>query len=375
MGMTLMWVILAAVLLYVLKTLYDVNIRHIYDEEPEESVDPGRRKVRVLPKLDIEQPHELPPGVSPEESLRQAENYKMEVPEEFQSEADTTDAAPLLVVKELIPETEHIDLDCFSYFKGAKVLVVEDNPLNQKIIKTVLKQSGIELDIAGNGQEALDLLFKEKREYDLILMDISMPVMDGITTTKIIRRASRFNRLPIVTFTAFSLGPEIEAMFKAGANAYLTKPLNVAQLYTVLMLFIGNVNRGLSPEKMLEIQGLDTKKGLENADGDERLYAERLRHFIHRYSPSIEQIPLWITDERYDRLRLECKEMLPLLSQIGAFDMYEMVQEMQLQFVYRNEHLLEKFKLLYRATMQALIDTINVYLETLEKHEEKAARD
>ena len=356
MGMTLSLFFLVAVLLYVLKTLYDVNIRQKNEESKERSLEHTQKEL-------LSTPVEMPPGVVPEDSFKQAELYEIEEEES----PEETDVTPPLVVTELIPETEHIDLDCFGYFKGARLLVVEDNMLNQKIITNVLKQSGIELDLAENGQVALDLLLKQKKEYDMVLMDISMPVMDGITTTRIIRRSPRFNHLPIVTFTAFSLGPEIEAMFEAGANAYLVKPLNIKQLYTVFTLFMGNVNRGLSLQKMLEIQGLDIEEGLANAEGDLQNYQDMLLDFTHRYRSSIELVPKWIEEKRYDRVRLECKEMLPFLSQIGAYDMHKMVQEMQLQFTYRNEHLLDKFKLLYRTKMQALLDTISIYLDSLKQ--------
>ena len=358
---TFTWIFLTVILLYVLKTLYDVNMRQRYEDEMflGETLEERQKEV-------FSTPLEMPKGVVPEASLQQAELYEMEE-EETEEEHEE---APLPVIRELIPETEEIDLDSFVYFQGARLLVVEDNPLNQKIIGNVLKQSGIVIDIAENGQRALDYLFKEHKEYDLVLMDISMPEMDGITATKIIRRASRFNRLPIVAFTAFSLGPEIEAMFKAGANAYLIKPLNIKQLYTVFMLFMGNVNRGLPLHKMFEIQGLDVEKGLENANGNEWIYADRLKDFIRRYSATVEHITAWIEEKRYERVRLECKEMLPVLSQIGAHDMYEMVHEIEKQFMYGNEHLLDKYKVLFRAKMQALIDTINVYLKSLKEKDQ-----
>jgi len=363
-GLILEWMFLAAVLIYVLKTLYDVNRRSSQKNRFSDF-----EKHREAIKTDsIQNASETPPPVTPEKSLRLAEEYRMEE----KDMEDIEDTPPPLVVTELIPEAENIDLDCFIYFKGARLLVVEDNIVNQKIIKSILKQSGIEIDIAENGQVALDYLLKEKREYDMILMDISMPVMDGITATKIIRRSLRFRGLPIIAFTAFSLGSEIHAMFEAGANAYLTKPLNVNQLYTVFTLFMGNVNRGLSLHKMLEIQGLDTVKGLENAEGKETLYKDLLSSFTDRYASSVELVPKWIEEERYERVRLECREMLPALNLIGAYEMQKMVQEMQLQFIYKNEHLLGKYALLYRAKMQALIDTIRIYLKSLDDKTESA---
>ena len=266
------------------------------------------------------------------------------------------------VYTKLIPESENIDLDCFTYFKGMRLLVVEDNLINQKIIRNVLKHSGIIIDFANNGKEALEYLFSEHRDYDLILMDISMPVLDGIETTKMIRRVQQLDHIPIVTFTAFSLGPEIEAMFKAGANAYLTKPLNVNQLYTVFSLFVGNVNRGLSLEKMLEIQGLDVAAGLERAEENKTLYLERLDTFVHKYAQSAHMLPQWIEKGRYDRVTHECKELLSDLTEIGAFEMKALVHEILMQFAYNNEHLLGRYTLLYEAKMQALIDTIKIYL-------------
>ena len=267
------------------------------------------------------------------------------------------------IYTKLIPESENIDLDCFTYFKGMRLLVVEDNLINQKIVQNVLKHSGIIIDIANNGKEALEYLFTEHRDYDLILMDISMPVLDGIETTKMIRHVQQLDHIPIVTFTAFSLGPEIQAMFEAGANAYLTKPLNVNQLYTVFTLFVGNVNRGLSLEKMLEIQGLDIIAGLEHAQENKTLYLERLETFVHKYGQSAEMLPQWIEKRRYERVIHECKELLSDLTEIGAFDMKALVHEILMQFAYKNEHLLGRYTLLYEAKMQALIETIKVYHE------------
>jgi CheY-like chemotaxis protein len=352
--------VLSVILFYVLKTLYDVNVR-TKEEEKHASLN---IKVRTLSKSEIGKSEELPPAVTPQHSLRLGEKYVLESKEL----GNETKGEPLLVVTEHVPEAENIDLDCFAYFKGARLLIVEDNIVNQKILLSILKQSGIEIDIAENGQEALDCLFKKNNEYDIVLMDISMPVMDGITVTKIIRRSSRFTRLPIITFTAFSLGAEIKTMFEAGANAYLTKPLNVRQLYTVFSLFVGNVNRGLSMKKMLEIQGLDTEKGLENAEEKGYHYRDMLSRFIDRYASSVALIPKWIKEKRYDRVKVECKKMLPELNLIGAYEMQKMVQEMQIQFIYHNEHLLDRYTLLYRAKMQALIDTIEIYLASSGDH-------
>ncbi len=270
---------------------------------------------------------------------------------------------PPLVYRDEIPETEHIDTDCFAYFKGSRILLVEDNPINQKIVQKVLRHSGVELDIADNGKIALEKLDENPNGYDLVLMDISMPVMDGFEATKRIRSDKRFDSLPIVTFTAFNLGPEIERMFSFGANAYLTKPLNIHKLYTVCSLYLGNVNRGLSMEKMLEIQGLHVRKAIEELEGEEELYLEMLEQFVLKYATLPELLPKWIEKGDYARLSLECKMLQEDLKAVGADEMAHYVHEIRKHFIYRTEALLSKHRLLFRTRMQAILDTINAYLD------------
>ncbi len=275
--------------------------------------------------------------------------------------------AALTVYRDEIPDTEHIDTDCFAFFKGARVLLVEDNPINQKIVQKVLRHSGILLDIAENGKKALEKLYDEGERYDLVLMDISMPEMDGFETTRKIRGDRRFDTMPIVTFTAFNLGPEIEKMFSLGANAYLTKPLNIHKLYTVFSLFIGNVNRGLSLEKMLEIQGLNVRKGLENTEENEAIYHELLQQFVYKYARLPELFSEWVERGDYDRIALECKMLQEDLEAIGAEETAQYVHEIRRHFIYHTEELLSKHRLLFRTKLQALLDTIGVYLDAVRK--------
>ncbi|PTB86425.1 hypothetical protein C9925_02155, partial [cyanobacterium G8-9] len=127
----------------------------------------------------------------------------------------------------------------------------------------------------------------EKKEFDILLMDISMPVMDGLIATKRIRENDIFNHIPIVTFTAFAMGAEIEEMFEAGCNAYLTKPLNIKKLYNVFNLFLSSTQREVSLQKAIAIEGLDIETGINNADESEVLYKETLKEFVHHLTVRI----------------------------------------------------------------------------------------
>jgi CheY-like chemotaxis protein len=107
--------------------------------------------------------------------------------------------------------------------RGRRVLLVEDNEFNQDVARELLEGEGLVVDVAGNGRQALAAL--EGRTYDLVLMDMQMPVMDGITATRAIRAEPRFAGLPIVAMTANALPAERQACLEAGMNDFVTKPV------------------------------------------------------------------------------------------------------------------------------------------------------
>ncbi len=266
------------------------------------------------------------------------------------------------VHKAAIEEAQNIDIDCFTYFKGTRLLIVEDNMINQKIIVSVLKKSGMEIEIANNGQEALDILFQEKKSFDLILMDISMPVMDGLASTKKIREKSEYDSIPIVTFTAFAMGTEIEEMFNAGANAYITKPLNIKKLYNVFYMFLSQINREVSIQQEIQIEGLDIEAGIYHADESEALYKETLKEFVLTYKDMVQLMPKWLKEKRYERVKLGCNELQGMLGPIGAYEMKELVDAIQKNFLYNNEEFLDEYIVLFPQKLSSLIETIQRYL-------------
>ena len=128
---------------------------------------------------------------------------------------------------------------------GSKILLAEDNIINQEIISGLLQNSGIELDIANNGKEAIDKFLCNK--YELILMDYEMPVMDGITATKIIRKTDK--NIPIIAFTANVMKDNTEKSKSYGMNEHLNKPVMEDELYTLLLKYI---SRKKEPIKLLK---------------------------------------------------------------------------------------------------------------------------
>jgi two-component system, sensor histidine kinase and response regulator len=116
---------------------------------------------------------------------------------------------------------------------GRRVLLVEDNEVNRFLAIELLNDLGIDVSIASNGRECVDRVHAEP--FDVVLMDIQMPVMDGLTATKLLRAESRFQSLPIVAMTAHAMGGDRERSLEAGMNDHLTKPINPQVLMETLV--------------------------------------------------------------------------------------------------------------------------------------------
>ncbi|SEE22859.1 histidine kinase [Pseudomonas frederiksbergensis] len=139
----------------------------------------------------------------------------------------------------LQPELSTINgarLDVLSPQRRGRVLLVEDNPVNQLVAKGMLGKLGCEVIVAGHGGEALDQL--EQSEFDLVLMDCNMPVMDGYEASRQIRRSGRWPQLPIVALTANAMSEERERCRAAGMSDYLAKPFRREELAALLDLWI-----------------------------------------------------------------------------------------------------------------------------------------
>lgn len=141
-----------------------------------------------------------------------------------------------------IPVTEKVGKKDFKRFAGSKVLIVEDNPINQRVIKGLLGDSGIVLSFAENGVDALEVI-EEKAPFDLVLMDINMPVLDGIETTRRIRTNPHYDSMPVVAFTGLNLEDQIEKMRLVGMNAHMAKPLNVGRTFSIFNHYLPHASQ------------------------------------------------------------------------------------------------------------------------------------
>ena len=127
-----------------------------------------------------------------------------------------------------IPGMEHMEK-----FKGKKMLLVEDNELNREIAIEILKEYGFRMETAENGQEAVNIVSASRPgEYDLILMDIQMPVMDGMKATKHIRslKDPKLSAIPIIAMTANAFDEDKKAAYDCGMNGFISKPIVIEEI-------------------------------------------------------------------------------------------------------------------------------------------------
>jgi signal transduction histidine kinase/DNA-binding response OmpR family regulator/HPt (histidine-containing phosphotransfer) domain-containing protein len=179
--------------------------------------------------------------------------------------------------------------------RGKRILLVEDNDINQQVARELLQDAGFVVDVAEDGKIALDMV--QKHAYDLVFMDMQMPVMDGVTATREIRRLERLENLPIVAMTANAMEQDRRRCMEAGMNDFLIKPLDPKDMWTVLLRWV-RPRRAAAPAVSAPqpaaapqpapaidglphgIAGLDTALGLSRMMGKKPLYLAMLRRYV-----------------------------------------------------------------------------------------------
>jgi two-component system sensor histidine kinase/response regulator len=185
---------------------------------------------------------------------------------------------------------------------GARVLVVEDNEINQQVACELLRGVGFVVDVADNGQIAVHQVrtqFDAGRPYDIVLMDMQMPVMDGVTASRLIRETFSTEQLPIVAMTANAMSADRERCLAAGMNGFVTKPIDPENLWQALLSWVKPGERTpasaaqvaqaqpadpdaaqLQLEGLRGVAGLDVALGLGRMANNAGLYAAMLRKFV-----------------------------------------------------------------------------------------------
>ncbi len=213
--------------------------------------------------------------------------------------------------------------------RGVKILVVEDNEINQQVAREFLEEEEITVETACNGEEAIHAV--KSGGFDGVLMDINMPVMDGLEATEIIRNDPCFDELPIIAMTANVLKDDLEKYLNKGMNDFISKPVDIEQMFDTLIKWIRPSKRKDAGKKCTPmnkrreytdiprvIEGIDINKGLERMRGNRKLYMKLIFKFQKENEKLSEDIKVLLNKGNREQTRLLVHTLKSTSGSIGA---------------------------------------------------------
>jgi PAS domain S-box-containing protein len=218
---------------------------------------------------------------------------------------------------------------------GAKLLLVEDNAINQQVARELLEDEGFWVEIAGNGKEAVDKVVEQEGRYDAVLMDLQMPVQDGYEATRKIRQDQRFQTLPIIAMTADAMSGVREKVLDTGMNDYISKPIQPEKLFKTLIKWITPGNRTpfhrkknqTGQEKLLQkldssFNKISIRNGLERVNQNVELYVKLLKDFYEENRDLEEEIRQSLTEGKIKEAERMVHTLKGTSGNIGATELY-----------------------------------------------------
>lgn len=279
------------------------------------------------------------------------------------------------IKKQSIPESDQI-----KQITGAHILLVEDNLINQELALELLGNVGIQVRVANNGREALEMLQTET--FDGVLMDVQMPEMDGLTATYEIRKQKKFKKLPIIAMTANAFAKDRQAVLKVGMNDHIAKPIQEHELFSIMAKWIKP--SGLIAQEPAEkskphdaegapeipaLEGIDVEMGLIIAQDNQALYRRLLGMFRDSERDFVAQFRSAQEDGDANAPEHLAHTLRGVAGNIGARTVQETA--FKLETACREGRTAEEIKLRLEAVEQALLPVITS-LEKLKEVQGKA---
>ena len=237
--------------------------------------------------------------------------------------------------------------------KGLRVLLVEDNEINQELATALLLEADVDVKLAADGQEAVDIL--QQQPVDLVLMDMQMPVLDGLEATSIIREDPRLKDLPIIALTANAMAGDRQRCLEAGMNDYLPKPIEPEKLYAILqewdlrtrkpedVIAANSSEEAPTAEaeerdndelvrKLASVPDLDVERGLSHTQRNKSLYLKLVRRYRDDYQAEIDKLQAFMQASDAEGARRWAHSLKAVTATIGALDLSSSASELERAF-------------------------------------------
>ncbi len=219
-----------------------------------------------------------------------------------------------------------IDKSAFKDFSGVKIIMAEDNIINQKVLNGMLNESGIELILAEDGQVCLNIL-RSRDDIDLVLMDAHMPIMDGFQATIEIRKDSSISHVPVVALSGDVASDDIKHMKSVGMDDTLAKPVIMEKLYDMIYIYTDFLSstpveapkvKSIAKEKTDGMMELNIDQGIDICGGDEDMYKELLSEFAQSYSNSTKEVVTLLNAKKIDETINHLIDVKGVVSNLGS---------------------------------------------------------
>lgn len=252
--------------------------------------------------------------------------------------------------------------------RGVHILLVEDNLINQQVAQEILNGFGATVTTANNGQQAVNQVLYNR--YDLVLMDIQMPGMDGLEATRQIRLMPGYHKLPIIAMTANALPDDRERSFAAGMDAHINKPIQPDILLKTLLHWVKPDNVELTDDlnqqtsaKTPDIEGMNCSNAMQRLNGNLALYNRLMTDFNSQHHNTAATLTRHIDKQNYaDAARL-LHGLAGVAGNLGADQLHDKARELELLLQQRNLTTIKESQQNCIDTLQQLLAAISLYLE------------
>lgn len=270
------------------------------------------------------------------------------------------------------------------------ILLAEDNKINQRLVQGLFDQIEFDLTLVNNGAEAVEML-KNNKNFDMVLMDIHMPVMDGYGATKAIREDKSLDDIPIIALTADAMSEDIKKAKECGMQEHIAKPIDVRALYGILMLFLKPKSREFEDKLLIEedkskcqescleqeskLPALDYKGALARMGGNKLLYRSLVYEFVSLYKDSTNKIKDFMQSEEHSTGQEYCHNIKDAAANIGVKDLYLHAKNLENIFKLKQDPLFSDQLKQYENSLQVFVDHIERLINTSDEEYQIESRD